>query len=216
MDATRSGIPTLYKGIRFRSRLEAKWAVFFDLVGWSWVYEPFDLDGYIPDFLITGQWPLVAEIGPVSSQREYVEKSAKADARPEQIGRDVIVLGLTPVVPFRGSVVDPDNPTAGWLGEQHGPIDLDFPVNGSLTEPAGFTWDTGLWGRCFKCGSLGVVHSMLSYCLRPCGHHQSGSFGDRVNVDWLNALWARATNDVQWMASKPERVGDVITRAALT
>lgn len=38
-------IETEYKGYRFRSRLEARWAVFFDALGVEWVYEPegFDL-----------------------------------------------------------------------------------------------------------------------------------------------------------------------------
>ena len=52
-------IETVYKGYHFRSRLEARWAVFFDALGLEWEYEPegFDLgDGiyYLPDFLITG------------------------------------------------------------------------------------------------------------------------------------------------------------------
>lgn len=33
-------IPTMYKGIQFRSRLEARWAVFFDTLGIEWEYEP--------------------------------------------------------------------------------------------------------------------------------------------------------------------------------
>ena len=50
-------IETFYKGYRFRSRLEARWAVFFDACGVKWEYEPegFDLgDGlyYLPDFLL--------------------------------------------------------------------------------------------------------------------------------------------------------------------
>jgi hypothetical protein len=47
-------IETLYRGHRFRSRLEAKWAAFFDAAGWRWQYEPLDLDGWIPDFVIFG------------------------------------------------------------------------------------------------------------------------------------------------------------------
>ena len=52
-------IETKYKGYRFRSRLEARWAVFFENLGYEWEYEPegFDLgDGvfYLPDFKITG------------------------------------------------------------------------------------------------------------------------------------------------------------------
>ena len=52
-------IQTEYKGYRFRSRLEARWAVFFDACGVEWEYEPegYDLgDGiyYLPDFLLHG------------------------------------------------------------------------------------------------------------------------------------------------------------------
>ena len=47
-------IETHYNGYRFRSRLEARWAVFFDAVGASYEYEKegFDLDSglYLPDF----------------------------------------------------------------------------------------------------------------------------------------------------------------------
>lgn len=47
-------IETIYKGYRFRSRLEARWAVFFDALGIVWEYEKegYDLDGlwYLPDF----------------------------------------------------------------------------------------------------------------------------------------------------------------------
>jgi hypothetical protein len=47
-------LPTPYRGIEFRSRLEARWAMFLDLlnVKWFYEYESFDLDGlyYVPDF----------------------------------------------------------------------------------------------------------------------------------------------------------------------
>lgn len=51
-------IETRYKGYRFRSRLEARWAVFFDAIGTKWEYEVegFELpDGrrYLPDFKVT-------------------------------------------------------------------------------------------------------------------------------------------------------------------
>lgn len=50
-------IQTAYKGFRFRSRLEARWAVFFDAMGIKWEYEPegFDLGEfgwYLPDFYL--------------------------------------------------------------------------------------------------------------------------------------------------------------------
>ena len=52
-----NAIPTLYHGYRFRSRLEARWAVFFDVLGVEFEYEPEGLflsDGtqYLPDFYL--------------------------------------------------------------------------------------------------------------------------------------------------------------------
>lgn len=49
-------IPTTYKGVNFRSRLEATWAAMFDLLELKWSYEPIDLDGWIPDFVLTVDW----------------------------------------------------------------------------------------------------------------------------------------------------------------
>lgn len=68
-------IETRYKGYRFRSRLEARWAVFFDTLGLSWEYEPegFELPGvgrYLPDFklLDTGSIPDIwVEVKPNAS-----------------------------------------------------------------------------------------------------------------------------------------------------
>ena len=48
-------MPVAYRGIRFRSKLEARWAVFFDLCGAEWEYEPdVSVPGvyYQPDFLV--------------------------------------------------------------------------------------------------------------------------------------------------------------------
>lgn len=49
-------IETNYAGCRFRSRLEARWAVFFDTLGIRWEYEPegFETSAgrYLPDFRI--------------------------------------------------------------------------------------------------------------------------------------------------------------------
>lgn len=50
-------IETSYRGHRFRSRTEARWAYCLDLLGWHWQYEPegYDLGAagfYLPDFLL--------------------------------------------------------------------------------------------------------------------------------------------------------------------
>ena len=64
-------IETRYKGYRFRSRTEARWAVFFDVLGVKWEYEP---EGYhlgkageyLPDFWLPQigcYWEIKPEIG---------------------------------------------------------------------------------------------------------------------------------------------------------
>lgn len=50
-------IPTQYNGVQFRSRLEARWAAFFDHMRLAWEYEPElpvspDWPSYRPDFRI--------------------------------------------------------------------------------------------------------------------------------------------------------------------
>ena len=47
--------PVIYNNIQFRSRLESRWAAFFDLIGWKYTYEPYDLEKWTPDFKLTTQ-----------------------------------------------------------------------------------------------------------------------------------------------------------------
>ena len=56
MEKTIKPIETKYNGFRFRSRLEARWAIFFDMIGLKYEYEVegFEMNGirYLPDFYI--------------------------------------------------------------------------------------------------------------------------------------------------------------------
>jgi hypothetical protein len=71
-------IETVYNGYRFRSRLEARWAVFFDCVGVKYQYEPegFDLDGvwYLPDFYLP-QLEMWAEVKAEQFSMNELEKA---------------------------------------------------------------------------------------------------------------------------------------------
>jgi len=75
-------IETVYKGYRFRSRLEARWAVFFDALGIKWEYEKegYDLDGvrYLPDFWLPEfeSWVEVKGEQPNESSKE-IEKATR-------------------------------------------------------------------------------------------------------------------------------------------
>ncbi len=72
-------IPTIYKNIRFRSRLEAKVACFLDENRVQWDYEPFELEGcYIPDFhVVLGFGSCLIECKPATLHTDFVEPCAK-------------------------------------------------------------------------------------------------------------------------------------------
>lgn len=90
-------IETRYAGHRFRSRLEARWAVFFDHLGIRWQYEPqgFNIQGrpYLPDFLLpdTQTW---VEVKGNEEHLDHDLMEAFALALPR--GARVVLLGPLP------------------------------------------------------------------------------------------------------------------------
>lgn len=78
-------IRTKYKGYSFRSRLESRWAVYFDLLGIPWQYEPegFRMGSvcYLPDFAVQvpvkamdpGLLGLLPTFTPVQAEQVWVE-----------------------------------------------------------------------------------------------------------------------------------------------
>lgn len=92
--------PTTYANARFRSRLEARWAAFFDLIGWRWEYEPADLDGWVPDFLLI--WPsgtIPVEVKPINWTGETPAAIAAHAAREDlakALGQTCLILGAYP------------------------------------------------------------------------------------------------------------------------
>lgn len=111
---TIKAIETHYKGYRFRSRTEARWAIFFDTLGIQWEYEKegYELDGerYLPDFWLStvNMWAEVKP-GPFDKRaRRLVEKLAK------HTGAEVLMLDGTPEVTEYVSVL-PEGGTLSYL-----------------------------------------------------------------------------------------------------
>lgn len=80
-------IETLYKGHRMRSRLEARWSVFFDALGLRWRYEPegFELPGgkYLPDFWVDGiGWIEIKPTEPTTEERIRIAALAEGTGKP--------------------------------------------------------------------------------------------------------------------------------------
>jgi len=109
-------IETEYNGYRFRSRLEARWAVFFDKADIEYQYEPegFQLDDgtkYLPDFYLP-QMKLYVEIKPEKSLEAELRYSQRAICFVKSTGNVMVLCCGDPYEPdiyiytyFQGEVV---------------------------------------------------------------------------------------------------------------
>jgi hypothetical protein len=107
-----SAIETYYAGCRFRSRLESRWAVFFDALDLEWQYEPqgFRTGGraYLPDFHLPyfGTW---VEVKGAESELDHDLMLAAAKVLPHSGGGPgLLILGPIPEPPAGGDWA--------WLG----------------------------------------------------------------------------------------------------
>jgi hypothetical protein len=102
VDYSIAAIPTVYAARRYRSRLEARWAAFFDVMGWPSEYEPYDLGTWSPDFLLRSNpegATVLAEIKPIHDRDRVtcakMEKAARASGWHRH-GRALLLLGVSP------------------------------------------------------------------------------------------------------------------------
>lgn len=171
--------PTTYKGIRFRSRTEARWAALFDNLEWDWIYEPCDFTGWIPDFqLLLDHEPLLVEVKPALSYHELRVHLPKVQR--SGCPYDVLLVGATW---WFGQLWD--TPEIGVLSDFHAPafVDRDW-VGASLVY-----CDTGHYGLVTPGGN--------GQC-RTCGlWHIDGTWSTVLIRDWQD-MWAAAQNLTQW------------------
>lgn len=196
-------IATAYRQFEFRSRLEAKWAAFFDLCGWSWSYEPIDLCGWIPDFVI-GEWPTLVEIKPFFKYDDWTE--AKHKIIKSGCRQSVILLGADPVwlsveahkdTPGCVWSQEPtDAPIIGWVFD---PVDGEHPVTYHLN--FGRTEGNDKLGLCPMDGPW--RNEIWKMSQQPGYRHSNKDC--RVNLRRgtvemeLVDRWARACNISQWV-----------------
>lgn len=162
------GIPTVYKGIRMRSRLEARYAAFFDELNWPWEYEPVDLDGYIPDYIIGFEHgELLFEVkGP---DEELAGAELKLELSGWQ-GGAIIAAGQV------------DGPRIGRF--------LEY-------DPEVILWDVARLFYCLSCGAVSVHAAAGNWKCRSCGEGRSGG-NDHVGEFDPAEAWVSATNRTQW------------------
>lgn len=154
-------IETWYAGCRFRSRLEARYAVFFDHIGARWEYEPqgFSINGrpYLPDFLLPecGVWIEVKGSEDDLDHTLMLEAAAVLPETTQSLWQPrLLLLGPIPDAPPKGDLA--------WLGLAPEEIDGEvmafgdwwgfgeFPSSKRLAriDTSGATpdqWDGGEW-----------------------------------------------------------------------
>jgi len=176
----KRGIETVYRSIVFRSRAEARWAAFFDLLGWPWQYELLDLSGYIPDFIIGFDRPLLFEVkGDVLPSDVVSSETVRlACSKVELSGWPdrALVAGSAPLLG------NDEWPTLGLFAAM---VDGD-DLNGT---------DAALF-HCLACDAPSINSAGGSYrCLR-CGAYDGDRYVSRFED--ANDLWANACNATQW------------------
>lgn len=191
---TMHGIPTRYGGITFRSKNEARWAAFFDRLGWRWEYEIVEADGYLPDFVLLGPAPVVVEVKPDLSVEALCAYTDRIDRALREVwSNDVLIVGATP---FPDIAHDDDLSAYGVLGLLGETIDPAYVDEGD--DPGPWWWSTACWHLCTAphCGRHSFHHDLACYQSRLCGHYDGdGYLGEPSGV--LEA-WRAAGETVRW------------------
>lgn len=178
-------IPTDYAGVRFRSRLEAKWAAFFDAAGWRWTYEPYDLNNWIPDFALHFKEPVLVEVKPALSESELAAHAPKIDAAG--FDREVLLVGAD----------------VGLVESSfYGVVAIGLLRDQLWSEPGGAgTWGAAVPFVCGCCGRMTFGHDIQSFACRVGGcwdgdHYMTG------DMTWPTRVMRQAQNNTQWRSPK--------------
>ncbi len=191
------GIPTTYAAVRFRSRLEARWAALFDLLHWRWEYEPLDLHNYIPDFILG--FPAGEHLVEVKPEREIADL-AKYEEKLVESGwtGEFLIVGSRPFSEEPGLRATHARtfPALGLLSDIAGVRDIcpDFAGIGSLAEANVH--------RCAACGNISFHHETNGWNCRICGAYDGNALLHPLEPWELDGLWREAGNRVQWAARR--------------
>lgn len=182
--------PTTFMGVEFRSRLEARWAVFFEAAGIAWNYEPRWItlpDGsYLPDFILP-ELHLVVEVKPTFQETAILRLASAVDVLNEPIWE------MVDVPFFQGALL-----TQG---------DLTVPSQHSLHEGAWVTcgleddpdnpqkyWGRYWWCECPVCGKVGMTdrgwHGNLDCCRGDLHDYQTTEATPKLRAAYQAALRA--------------------------
>lgn len=180
-----SAIPTMYRGVQMRSRLEARWGAMLDSFNWRWEYETLDFDGWIPDFVVqTETKPLLIEVKPILAFDVELGREITRALNGSFDKYNVLIAGAGITQD------DTDNGIIGWVNSEW----IVDEVLGEwepaiLIDPIGKTKALGLAGG--QCGS---------YLDRISGEHDGNHYYSPIGFSPTMDFWVKAGNAVQWRA----------------
>lgn len=141
-------IETVYKGYRFRSRSEARWAVFFDTLDIEWEYEKegYELDGvrYLPDFWLPEQdcWVEIKGQRPSETEIDKVVRLAQGS-------RKTVYILYGSLEPFQQRTKDGKLTYCGAMG--------DMAEYQRGIQAVYYSDSFHFWAECPHCGRFGIA-----------------------------------------------------------
>lgn len=170
-------IETIYNGYRFRSRLEARWAIFFDALNIKYFYETEGLvlpngEYYLPDFYLPASKTFF-EVKGVMSEKDMSKISQLLSCNKN------VAIGY-PDMSFQAC-------------EQ-------FPAYGQKDDGYSLSCKEESWLiYCYACNEYHFIGALGSWECRCCGYYDGDSgfsvecYGNWVNGDW----WVKPTDKVK-------------------
>ena len=181
MDYTVAAFPTEYRGRTYRSRLEARWAAFFDQLGIAHEYEPFDLGSWSPDFLLPDLNVLV-EIKPLTDFDPDIWAKMVGACKSRGLNTSILLTMVAPQL---------------W----HSPITVGWAAFGGETaaNQAIIGWYSHFYRPKFVAN---IVCVSTAGVISASG--DNGATGDLPEPysDFTMELWSRATSTVQWQPAE--------------
>lgn len=178
------GIPTIYNSQRFRSLVEARWASFFDELAWPWEYEPFELDGYIPDFVLKFPKPILVEVKADLDLESLSIHASKIAASGWK--RECLIVGATTFCSSDSSLGD-EGACIGLLGHAD-PYENECGL------------DNAVLCRCTsgKTDTFSINQALMDYSCRLHGLDDHWKSLEIIPPEEGTAIWRTASNRVQW------------------
>ena len=174
----------MYGGVTYRSRLESQWARFFDAMGWPFVYEPFDLNGWIPDFALQFHEPLLVEVKPALTVEDTLQHRVRIDR--SGWNKEALIVGV-------------DLPLLAKTEEYTSHLDR-VPVIGLLKE-VGFGWAPAGMFWCDGCSQPSILSCTGSFTCRNCGSDYGDSHINTGNEERFVGAWRACKNASQWFSN---------------